>query len=71
MGPDPKDVASIAKSIVDTAADEEKFKAVVKDVSKKLTKLAAQLSSENREKLRDSIRADTFFLRVREMLFPK
>lgn len=67
----PKDVASIAKSIVDTAADEEKFKAVVKDVSKKLTKLAAQLSSENREKLRDSIRADTFFLRVREMLFPK
>ncbi|ALR19196.1 hypothetical protein ATN00_01620 [Sphingobium baderi] len=67
----PKDVTAIAKSIVDTAADEDKFKAMVKDVSKKLTNLAAQLSSENREKLRDAIRADTFFGRVRESLFPK
>lgn len=65
----PNQIAGIAKSIVDTVADEEKFKAMVKDVSKKLTMIAGQLSTENREKLRDTIRSDTFFQGVRNKLF--
>ncbi len=63
-------IAEVAKSIVDTAADEDKFKALINEVSKKITAVAVQLSSENREKLRDSIRADTFFQQVRDNLFP-
>jgi len=64
-------ISAIAKSIVDTAADEEKFKLLINDISAKLADLGAQLSTENREKLRDSIRADAFFQSVREKLFPK
>ena len=64
-------IAAISKTIVDTAADEEKFKILINDVSVKLADLGAQLSTENREKLRDSIRADSFFQRVKESLFPE
>ncbi|MBV1833973.1 AIPR family protein [Novacetimonas pomaceti] len=62
-------LASIAKSIVDTVSDEETFKEIVRDVSKKLTTDESQLSNENREKLRDTIRSDAFFQSVRQKLF--
>lgn len=66
----PNQIASIAKSVVDTAADEDKFKALVKEIATTLMSVSSQLSSESREKLRDAIRADTFFQRLRDTLFP-
>lgn len=66
----PKDVTALANSIIAMAADEDKFKKMVKLYAVKLAALASELSPENREKLRDAIRAETFFSRVRQGLFP-
>lgn len=59
-------VASMAKAVVDLAEDEGRFKKLVKQVGKALEKEAQRLSPENREKLRDSIRSDTFFSTVKQ-----
>lgn len=66
-----KQIADISKSIIDIASDEEKFKKIVKDFSKKLMKNAGKVSIKNREKLRDTIRSDAFFFNVRSSLFPE
>ncbi|MFT9019161.1 AIPR family protein [Acetobacter malorum] len=65
----PNQIAAIAKSIIDTVSDEEAFKSIINDVSKNLIESAGQLSSESREKLRDTIRSDTFLQGVRQKLF--
>jgi hypothetical protein len=66
----PSQIASIAKAVIDATSDEENFKAIVKDIANRLVKVAGKDGSDNRERLRDTIRSDTFFHRVRESLFP-
>lgn len=66
----PNQLASLSKSLIDTAEDEDKFKSLLKDIAGKLTSISAQLSSEGREKLRDAIRSDTFFVRLKEAIRP-
>lgn len=66
--PRPRDVATAAKNVIDLAADESKFKKMVKQIGKTLEDQSRRLSRENREKLRDSIRSDTFFASVKAAL---
>jgi hypothetical protein len=60
----------LADKIIEFAKDEEKFKAAIDRFGKVFEKIASGLSSENREKLRDSIRSDTVFMKISEELFP-
>ncbi len=65
----PSKYAVHADKIIAFAKDEEAFKASVTRYAKSFEKVAKELSPENREKLRDSIRSDTFFQKVSEDLF--
>jgi hypothetical protein len=62
--------ASFAEKIIDFAKEEDGFKAAIERYGKGFEKVVAAFSSENREKLRDSIRSDTAFLKISEELFP-
>lgn len=66
--PKPRDVANAAKAVIDLASDEFKFKKTVKQVGKAIEDQSKQLSKENRERLRDAIRSDTFFASVKSAL---
>lgn len=63
--PKPRDVANAAKAVIDLASDETKFKRAVKQFGKILEELSNKLSSENRERLRDAIRSESFFSSVK------
>lgn len=62
-------IGSQAQDIISIVSDEEKFKKLVKDLSAKRTFFAGK--TDSREKFRDTIRSDTFFHGVREVLFPE
>ncbi|MGX7895686.1 AIPR family protein [Tsuneonella sp. HG222] len=66
--PKPRDVANAAKAVIDLASDEAKFKRAVKQIGRILEEQSKQLSQENRERLRDAIRSDTFFASVKAAL---
>jgi len=59
-----------ARKIIELAEDEDRFKSAVIRNGLVLEQALKNLASENREKLRDSIRSDTFFGNVKEQLFP-
>lgn len=65
----PNQISIISSAIIELASDEESFKNMVKDVSNTLISIAEKDGLDNREKLRDTIRSDTFFHRVRESIF--
>ncbi len=62
--------AAHAEKIIEFAKDEEKFKKAIKQYAKAFSKITKELSPDNREKLRDTIRSETFFQKVVEELFP-
>lgn len=64
----PAKIAKMAKELVDFAADEEGFKLSVKKVAGELEATVKGLGAESREKLRDTIRSDSFFERAKVQL---
>ena len=62
--------ATHAEKIINFAKDEDAFKKAVERYAKAFNKATKDLSPESREKLRDSIRSDTFFQKVVEEIFP-
>lgn len=62
--------AEHAENIIAFAKDEEAFKTAVEKYAIAFNNATKELSPENREKLRDSIRSETFFQKVIDQLFP-
>jgi hypothetical protein len=58
-----------ANKVIELAKDEDAFKKAVEKYGKSLNEVTRDLSPENRERLRDSIRSDSFFTKVAEKIF--
>ena len=57
----PNEIGNLMKLVIDAASDEKEFKRLVNQTVKKMTRSVGRGSSDNREKLRDLIRSDSFF----------
>tara|TARA_R100000049_G_C1946260_1_gene91529 strand:- start:443 stop:2176 length:1734 start_codon:yes stop_codon:yes gene_type:complete len=61
--------AMYSEKIIEFSKDEDAFKKAVERYAAAFNKATKELSTENREKLRDSIRSETFFMKVSDELF--
>jgi len=59
-----------ADKIIEFAKDEENFKSAIERYGIGFERVISAFPSENREKLRDSIRSDSAFIKMSEELFP-
>lgn len=58
-----------SKAVIDFASDEDAFRAAIERYGKAFDSVTLGLSAENREKLRDAIRSDTVFQKIRDAIF--
>ncbi len=63
-----REYAEHSNAIIEFASKEETFREAVERYGIAFSKVTAGLSAENREKLRDAIRSDTVFQKIREAI---